>query len=59
VRIDLEEEGLRVAVHDHGQGFDRDEAARSNGYGLSLIQQLASEWGVERGADETEVWFTL
>jgi anti-sigma regulatory factor (Ser/Thr protein kinase) len=59
VRIDLEEKGLRVAVHDRGQGFDRDEATRSNGYGLSLVQQLASEWGVERGTDETEVWFRL
>jgi anti-sigma regulatory factor (Ser/Thr protein kinase) len=58
LRIGLEEEGLRVAVHDHGPGFDPDEAL-GNGYGLSLVQQLASEWGVERGADETEVWFRL
>src|SRR5688572_22398127 len=58
VRIGLEEEGLRVAVNDHGPGFDPDEAL-GKGYGLRLVQQLASEWGVERGADETEVWFRL
>ena len=60
VSVTLEKEGLRVSVHDQGPGFDPNEAAAlGTAYGVTLVRQLASEWGVERGAEGTEVWFRI
>jgi anti-sigma regulatory factor (Ser/Thr protein kinase) len=56
------EEGLQVSVRDRGAGFDPEGAqlARSEGgWGLRIVQDLASSWGVERGDEGTEVWFRL
>ena len=58
--ITVEEEGLRVSVYDQGPGFDPgEELGRSAGWGLGLIDQLSSDWGIERGDQGTEVWFRL
>lgn len=58
--VTLEGEGLLVSVHDQGPGFDPNDAvALGTGHGVTIVQQLASEWGVERGADGTEVWFRI
>jgi serine phosphatase RsbU (regulator of sigma subunit)/anti-sigma regulatory factor (Ser/Thr protein kinase) len=56
---------IRVEVHDDGTGFDPSELAslqadqsREAGWGLVLVERLASRWGIERGAGCT-VWFEV
>ena len=56
--------GVRVAVTDPGAGFewrDRETTAVSeaSGYGLLLVDRMASRWGIERGESSTTVWFEL
>jgi anti-sigma regulatory factor (Ser/Thr protein kinase) len=58
--VDIEDDGLRVSVHDRGPGFDpTDEAIRSGGWGVRLVEALASDWGVRRDEGGTEVWFKI
>jgi serine/threonine-protein kinase RsbW len=47
----------RVEVLDSGPGFDP-EAVEGKGFGLRLVDKLASRWGVERGRG-TLVWFEV
>jgi anti-sigma regulatory factor (Ser/Thr protein kinase) len=55
---------VRVEVHDGGHGFDpgtptpRSADAGYGGYGLFLVERMASRWGVNTGAG-TMVWFEL
>jgi anti-sigma regulatory factor (Ser/Thr protein kinase) len=49
---------IRVEVHDPGPGFDPDRARKGRGYGLRMVDKLASRWGVER-VDGVRVWFEL
>jgi anti-sigma regulatory factor (Ser/Thr protein kinase) len=55
---------VHVEVCDPGRGFDRHDSAtiagqeRGSGWGLFLVGQLASQWGV-RHDDCTRVWFDL
>jgi hypothetical protein len=47
-------------VHDQGPGFDpRDENTRGSGWGVKLVEELSSDWGVERRDEGTEVWFKI
>jgi anti-sigma regulatory factor (Ser/Thr protein kinase) len=58
--VSVEEGELRVSVHDRGPGFDpTDENIRSSGSGVTLVEALASDWGVERNDEGTEVWFKI
>jgi anti-sigma regulatory factor (Ser/Thr protein kinase) len=58
--VSIEDYGLRVSVHDRGPGFDpTDEAIRSSGWGVRLVEALASDWGVEQDDEGTEVWFKI
>jgi anti-sigma regulatory factor (Ser/Thr protein kinase) len=69
VSISAEEEGLRVSVFDRGAGFDTEELgfdrdfsadpSAKGGWGLRVVDNLSSEWGVKRRDDGTEVWFRL
>jgi anti-sigma regulatory factor (Ser/Thr protein kinase) len=69
VSISVEEEGLRVSVLDRGAGFDPEELRfdrdftshpqAEGGWGLQVVHNLSSEWGVQRRDDGTEVWFRL
>jgi anti-sigma regulatory factor (Ser/Thr protein kinase) len=69
VTISVAEEGLRVSVFDHGAGFDLEELGfdressgdpwAEGGWGLRVVDNLSSEWGVDRRDDGTEVWFRL
>jgi len=58
-------EHLRVEVIDAGQGFSRltstgADGEGASGWGLLLVEQLADDWGVSRGATgETTVWFEM
>lgn len=61
VRIRGSHSKLRVDVSDPGPGFDPECLRRSEhggGWGLRLLDRLATRWGVERG-DMTRVWFEL
>jgi anti-sigma regulatory factor (Ser/Thr protein kinase) len=49
---------IRVEIHDPGSGFDPDQARGGKGYGLRMLDKLASRWGVER-EEGTRVWFEL
>jgi two-component sensor histidine kinase len=49
---------VRVEVHDPGRGFDPDVRHQTKGFGLRLVDKLASRWGVERAAG-CRVWFEV
>jgi anti-sigma regulatory factor (Ser/Thr protein kinase) len=52
---------IRVEVTDEGSGFTpepRDPSQPDRGYGLYLLEQQASAWGVARQSGNT-VWFEL
>lgn len=49
---------IRVEVTDPGPGFDLEAAIAGKGYGLRMVDKLASCWGVEPGRG-TRVWFEV
>ena len=49
---------VRVEVHDPGPGFDPDTRHTGRGYGLRMVDKLATRWGVERDGG-TRVWFEI
>ena len=58
----LVREGVRVEVHDGSPlppVVRRYEDEAMTGRGLSLVDQLAGSWGVERSGDGKAVWFVL
>jgi anti-sigma regulatory factor (Ser/Thr protein kinase) len=51
---------VRVAVCDQGPGFDLAEIDwRGHKGGLFLVDALSYDWGIERSASGTEVWFEI
>jgi len=48
----------RIEVLDRGPGFDASVRHETSGFGLRLVDKLASRWGVER-ASGTVVWFEV
>lgn len=55
---------VRGTVRDAGSGFDPDRLHRPQpdeigGFGLYIVGQLVSRWGVSASAGGTEVWFEL
>jgi anti-sigma regulatory factor (Ser/Thr protein kinase) len=55
------EQTICVMVTDAGEGFTprpRDPARTHDGYGLYLLEKVATRWGVESRGD-TKVWFEL
>jgi two-component sensor histidine kinase len=49
----------RVEVLDRGPGFDPGVRHEHKGFGLRLLEKLATRWGVERGDSGTLVWFEV
>jgi anti-sigma regulatory factor (Ser/Thr protein kinase) len=49
---------IRVEVHDPGPGFDPERSREGKGFGLRMVDKLASRWGVEAGPG-TRVWFEV
>jgi anti-sigma regulatory factor (Ser/Thr protein kinase) len=49
---------IRVEVHDPGPGFDPERSRDGKGFGLRMVDKLASRWGVEAGPG-TRVWFEV
>jgi two-component sensor histidine kinase len=58
VAATLESSFARVEVLDSGPGFDPDVRHETDGFGLRLVDKLATRWGVER-AQGTLVWFEV
>jgi signal transduction histidine kinase len=55
------DEMIRIAVTDAGCGFTpraRDPTGTQDGYGLYLLEKVATRWGVDSCGD-TKVWFEL
>ena len=52
-------EFVRVQVRDPGAGFDPDVRHEAAGYGLRMLEILASRWGVDRRDDGCRVWFEV
>ena len=50
---------VRCEVADTGPGFDPDARTGAAGFGLRLVDKLASRWGVARGDRGTRVWFEI
>jgi anti-sigma regulatory factor (Ser/Thr protein kinase) len=55
----LSPDHVRVEVADHGSGFDPEIRHETSGFGLRLVDKLASRWGVERTARGCRVWFEV
>lgn len=49
---------IRVEVHDPGPGFDPARGREGKGFGLRMVDKLASRWGVET-ENGTRVWFEV
>ena len=62
VEVALGPQSVRVEVGDGGSGFDaaprQDEHDEASGWGLHLVEQLSSRWGVRRTGG-TCVWFEI
>ena len=61
LRAALDDNRLFVEVVDEGTGFERVLRRRDfdqvGGWGLEIVEELASRWGVHEGT--THVWFEL
>jgi two-component sensor histidine kinase len=55
IYADFRGEGVRVTVRDGGRGFLRGARSTEGGWGLEIVEQLADDWGLEKGA----VWFEM
>ena len=49
----------RVEIRDSGQGFDPDVRHGAGGYGLRMLDMLASRWGVDCDDRGARVWFEV
>lgn len=63
VELRVGPDGVRGKVVDSGPGFDpnrlpRRRPGQEGGFGLRIVEELASRWGVIRDG-RTEVWFEL
>jgi anti-sigma regulatory factor (Ser/Thr protein kinase) len=62
LRILVERRKIRVEVGDPGHGFqppaEPPDELSGSGWGLFLVDRLASRWGVASGV-ETTVWFEI
>jgi anti-sigma regulatory factor (Ser/Thr protein kinase) len=60
VEVTVTGESLRVLVRDEGAGFDPEAMeTEDGGWGIHLVRELASRWGVQRGDRGGEVWFEV
>ena len=50
---------VRVEVADRGPGFDPEIRHETSGFGLRLVDKLASDWGVEKTGRGCRVWFEV
>lgn len=65
LNLDIRDDDVRVSVVDEGPGFEPPQtpvteaaAEAGSGWGLFLVDQLSSAWGVERRSG-ANVWFEV
>jgi anti-sigma regulatory factor (Ser/Thr protein kinase) len=56
---EVEHRRLLIEVVDAGSGFDPEVRHDTPGFGLRLLDQLATDWGVDRDRAGFRVWFVL
>ena len=63
VRFSALPDYVRVEVLDEGPGFEPhipvERPGRAGGWGLRLVDELASRWGVAGEGEGSRVWFEL
>ncbi|HEU0023402.1 MAG TPA: ATP-binding protein [Thermoleophilaceae bacterium] len=64
VKVVESEAGVGAAVTNPGSGFewhgrDSDDLLEPGGFGLILVDRMASRWGIDRSTGSTTVWFEL
>jgi len=60
LRLDLRDGWLRVEVDDEGPGTPRPRTGgEDGGWGLQLVDALATDWGTERHDHRKTVWAEL
>ncbi len=61
--VRVEADRVRAEIADPGPGFEPTPAAptllQTHGWGLFLVGQLSSRWGVDRASRGTTVWFEI
>ena len=55
----MTDDWARIEVRDSGAGFEPDIRHGVPGYGLRMLDALASRWGVDRSDGGTRVWFEI
>ena len=58
LRIQKENDLIRLEVTDHGPCFDPESAGDGDGFGLEILDKLSHRWGVDNG-DGCRVWAEL
>jgi anti-sigma regulatory factor (Ser/Thr protein kinase) len=53
------EDHIHVEVADRGPCFDPEIRHEADGFGLRLVDKLATDWGVERTETGCRVWFDV
>lgn len=63
LRVLIGKSAVRTEVTDAGPGFDPPEvgslSSDRTGWGLFLVERLATRWGVDRNGSRTSVWFEV
>ena len=55
----MTDDWARIEVRDGGPGFDPDIRHGATGYGLRMLDMIASRWGVDRSDAGARVWFEV
>lgn len=62
LEVEVYDEGVRVAVHDHDPTVPTrrtPDRTRPGGRGIVLLEELSSRWGVQPAEDGKVVWFEV
>lgn len=61
--VDVNDDRVRIAIGDRGEGFEgrhqEPQPDQVSGWGLYLVEQLSTTWGVETPGGGTLVWFEV
>jgi serine/threonine-protein kinase RsbW len=61
VRASVDGSTVTVVVRDRGPSFDPDVVVQTDtgGWGLSIVEELSTDWGVVSNGHGNEVWFEI